>query len=693
MTKDLSSPNELQWPFGNFPSWQARDPEWQELQATLQQLASMNKLSQMVFQQYQAGQQELTQVIEQASEVLFDRTEEAHRLLREGCERNDEFEKTTVAWLNQQQELLSCQEKLLSLQHKHMAREVAESRANLLWNLATAAYLMGRSKEAHDAAEDAMSHLGDWLSPTRPALQHALGDIYEQQGEFRQALACYEQAFREFLKLELWNKATHSLMRAADCMLEQGHRRSSQERLGEAIRLAEEHQLSELERQLRVKEFGFRLRADGLGDAWQAAKKRQGIGMHGAALQRDANLLSARNWARLGVLRRAQQCFEKIRNRADSDAALWSMTVEWSDVCVEAGQGAEAVKSLQQALDIARGGLPELRALTLAKLVPLRLLLGDADSADRDLDELISLGSNFSLVLALLIRGQVYYQQKQFNLALADLERAAGSGPTSEQQRMIFLARGATLHALGRRSDELDANLEAIRLSEDELDQASRAEWLDRLNQFASLCGNSALLLAESGRTREALDYAEKGRAQSLTQMLSQDESAVFSGGRNELSDQDELRSWLGNESAALILFVLGSDHTLALVVDPERPDPEAIFVDLGRRDLKQLFHMSFLSPDEWNARLFDALPTLSEKFRSVWHVLTDHSRVLYILPDAELYSVPFAALTFEDGSPIVSRFALAYAPSIAWLNRCRSLRPASQGEPIQAAHSVGVGT
>ena len=238
MTKDLSSPNELQWPFGNFPSWQARDPEWQELQATLQQLASMNKLSQMVFQQYQAGQQELTQVIEQASEVLFDRTEEAHRLLREGCERNDEFEKTTVAWLNQQQELLSCQEKLLSLQHKHMAREVAESRANLLWNLATAAYLMGRSKEAHDAAEDAMSHLGDWLSPTRPALQHALGDIYEQQGEFRQALASYEQAFREFLKLELWNKATHSLMRAADCMLEQGHRRSSQERLGEAIRQA-----------------------------------------------------------------------------------------------------------------------------------------------------------------------------------------------------------------------------------------------------------------------------------------------------------------------------------------------------------------------------------------------------------------------------------------------------------------------
>jgi CHAT domain-containing protein len=51
------------------------------------------------------------------------------------------------------------------------------------------------------------------------------------------------------------------------------------------------------------------------------------------------------------------------------------------------------------------------------------------------------------------------------------------------------------------------------------------------------------------------------------------------------------------------------------------------------------------------------------------------HCQTLYIVPDAGLYRIPFAALTFADGTRLVEHMALAHVPSAAILAWCRSRR------------------
>ena len=63
--------------------------------------------------------------------------------------------------------------------------------------------------------------------------------------------------------------------------------------------------------------------------------------------------------------------------------------------------------------------------------------------------------------------------------------------------------------------------------------------------------------------------------------------------------------------------------------------------------------------------------------------------RCVYILGQRQLSSVPFAALSFADGNPLVKHCALAWAPSATTLKLVRSRPPAAQSKTCLA---VGVG-
>ncbi len=86
-----------------------------------------------------------------------------------------------------------------------------------------------------------------------------------------------------------------------------------------------------------------------------------------------------------------------------------------------------------------------------------------------------------------------------------------------------------------------------------------------------------------------------------------------------------------------------------------------------------------------------EALTVLSEKLLSapLLREVVTKQELLYVVPDARLSFVPFAALEFEDGTMLIEHCAIAYVPSIAVLEACRARRVL---QPKRTCLAVGLG-
>jgi hypothetical protein len=89
------------------------------------------------------------------------------------------------------------------------------------------------------------------------------------------------------------------------------------------------------------------------------------------------------------------------------------------------------------------------------------------------------------------------------------------------------------------------------------------------------LCDSAAALSVRAGRLDAAFDFAEAGRCQLFRQQLT-DRSADLAGP----ATFDEIRAILNRERVALVMFCVGSDRTLALLIHPDRPQPSKAFVE-----------------------------------------------------------------------------------------------------------------
>ena len=119
------------------------------------------------------------------------------------------------------------------------------------------------------------------------------------------------------------------------------------------------------------------------------------------------------------------------------------------------------------------------------------------------------------------------------------------------------------------------------------------------------------------------------------------------------------------------------------LLADFAHSEPSALVLDLSGADVSRL-----LSPAEsghalvtlaWSQKLFAALPELSRKLlmplEGALRALAPRCRTIYIAPDAHLYRLPLAALTFADGTFLAQACPLALIPSASALAVCRDRR------------------
>jgi hypothetical protein len=173
-------------------------------------------------------------------------------------------------------------------------------------------------------------------------------------------------------------------------------------------------------------------------------------------------------------------------------------------------------------------------------------------------------------------------------------------------------------------------------------------------------------LTAELGRTEEAFVWAEHGKALRLRSRFSVPTDAPKPA---EIAFSD-LRERLRTESARLLFFCVRQRGTLALLCDPDFEQPRAFFIDLTEEALAKLLPSRLQSSGPWNAAVFDALPSLSEKLAPCLSEATrgKESGKLYIVPDSQLYFIPFPALDIDGGSKVIDHCAVIYLPCAAML-------------------------
>lgn len=172
-------------------------------------------------------------------------------------------------------------------------------------------------------------------------------------------------------------------------------------------------------------------------------------------------------------------------------------------------------------------------------------------------------------------------------------------------------------------------------------------------------------MAAELGRTEEAFTWAESGKTLRLrSRFVEPADSTEITG-----TSYSDLRERLRAESATLLFFCVTRRGTLALLCDPQFDKPRPFFIDLTEKALAELLPSDRQST-QWNQGVFDALGPLSEKLAPCLNEAVGHKEngTLYIVPDSQLYFIPFAALDLPGGSKVIEHCAVVYLPCAAML-------------------------
>src|ERR1700722_6113066 len=338
----------------------------------------------------------------------------------------------------------------------------------------------------------------------------------------------------------------------------------------------------------------------------------------------------------------------------------------------------------------------QLRA-ELATLIRRRLNVTDPEQrlrADREIEQLAEGGSDAALADALFLRATTRLseanvadsdpaeldsdQRAAATMAMADIERAAGCEGDPYQRGNVILARTGICRVLGRDEEGMRLTGEAIAFFRGRLPATSLppAQWSDRVISLQGVYSYRAELLsgAHPPRAREIFECADDGRSQLLRHQLAWAQAG--SGGDRLLDPLPylELRSLLRDENAAMVQFEVGSQHTSVLIVDPQEAEPEYQQLDLTSRGLASVLPQDMKSGLA-RRKLFKELPSLSKKLVPPLSRVLGRYPVLYLVPSSDLYILPFAGLTLDNGDYLVEHCALAHVPSASLLKWCTQHR------------------
>ncbi|HKO44946.1 MAG TPA: CHAT domain-containing protein [Pyrinomonadaceae bacterium] len=545
-----------------------------------------------------------------------------------------------------------------------LEQQVRDSKVSLFMSEAVTLRFRGKSDDALSLLKKALE-----LVPTdsfeHASLLQSIGGLRYDQQAFEQAEELGRRAHTEFARLaatadpdyaaQFWAQAAQTLGESAFAAFGRGDYATFQKTLDEAIHFAEQHGLEQVANKLWIRQVGQMLHLEASGETIQRVKlERRRRSKHSEpGFQYEVSQLIAHSCAAQGEYKLARQELEEARENVPPHHR-WSWLRQLADLAELDGDIAAALDCSQQALTEARRiGVPQTIAAALRALVPL-LADQNPSESDRCLSELLEFGDRDEIKNALVGRAIFHLNRKNFEAALMDLSEAEKSAPGDAN---ILLGRVAVYKGMGSKEEALQITDQAVAALEDQIRQSG----IDLKSGFESLAGlqeSAAFWTAELGRTEEAFHRAEMSKAYALRSRLLQTVSPNTGGSVSYAAVQERL----ANESAGLVFFCFASRGGLALLCDGELAKPEPFFLDVTESSLREL--LPDQESERWNQGVFGAIDKLSEKFAILLSEIRRKGyKKLYVVPDSQLYFVPFYALNFDGDSKVIDHCAVAYLP------------------------------
>ena len=584
---------------------------------------------------------------------------------------------------------------------------VREQEASLLEHEGLALRWMGRPDDAGHLFERALV-----LTPAETynhaSLLHSLGGIHFDKQAFAEAEDLYRQAHAEYTTLAakvervdsdpesasnnaglFRRQAAQALADGAYAALSRGSHADFERSLEEAISFAKEHEFLDLEDKLWLKQVSFLLGNDASGEIIEkvkAEKEQRCSRRDDPEFRVEALQLIAGFYIEQGSFRLARVELERdLKKATDGKIAplplhrQWTLLRQLADIAEAQGDTGAAHRYSQDALAIARQlNMPQIIIASLRALVSLHAE-NDPDEAERCLAEVRAFGVMDEIKNALLARATIHLKHKRFELAMQDVDEAERATPGDA---VVLLTRVGVLRGMDAKEETLRAIERAATAFREQL-RRSGADWKSGFDSLAALHEAAAFVTAELGRTDEAFVWVESGKALRLR--------SRFSEPTNDAETTDIsfsiLRERLRAESATLLYFSVMQRGTLALLCDSRFDKPQAFFFDLTEQSLAKLFPPDKYYP-AWNKAVFDALGPLSEKLAPCLNAAINckEHRVLYIVPDAQLYFLPFAALNVGQNSKLIDHCAIAYLP-------CGAMLTSSSQAAVKSRTCLAVGS
>jgi tetratricopeptide (TPR) repeat protein len=334
----------------------------------------------------------------------------------------------------------------------------------------------------------------------------------------------------------------------------------------------------------------------------------------------------------------------------------------YADAWESKGKLPQAIAAARQAVDAASGApSAELRAQAGSRLQGLQATAAEDAVVVRDdamdLDDFVA--RRCSAASSALTANQPAR-------ALAILDPLPAMARSDTTRGHALLARGAALMELDRVAEAKSDFAAASDLFEPAVnaDPAGESDLLP-LRETALLLAATAH--ARLGEARPAWDSAERARSIRLRRAL-----GIAPAGE---ADWPALREVLTRRRAAVMSVETMHWGTLVLSAGPGEAEPQAaLYRDFRPPDMNRLLVGEPLRDDSdvWNSIMTDAIPQLSAllmpALRERLLALAGGIDILYLMPDAALWTAPWAALEVAPGRTLAELIPFALLPFSALL-------------------------
>ncbi|MCX5561719.1 CHAT domain-containing protein [Streptomyces sp. NBC_00038] len=352
----------------------------------------------------------------------------------------------------------------------------------------------------------------------------------------------------------------------------------------------------------------------------------------------------------------------------------------------------------------ARSTDPTLRAWSCVDHAEQLLARGDIDGAERELERAVDVHraghDPFNEAMALLNRARLLHEVRP-ETARADADQACRIAVATGQNRLAIEAQSESLWLALARADTADidrllrtltagwaARRRALRQDRDRITLADEAVPLIKG------CSEEFLRCGDPVRAFDTLDQA---RALALADLLAERHLPTDQAPAAEVkpsitaSPTDMARALLRAldvPAVAVTLDMLAGGPVLG-VLRPDASSPEFHHADLSEDETAALldaFRVEMLDyagsgPQTWPRGLQRLLAPVLETIRG--------GELVVLVPEGELQQLPLHAVRLTDGSSLIERSPVLYAPSFAALDLAlRAPRPTA--DPL--AHLVTVG-